>query len=169
MVAQAPPPSEYNYERNSERESSRIMRENNVCCAFRPVRFGMTLDDVWKAPPDTLLLMGLCPTLWATTISVFFPWTTEVLWGQGGQWSWPRAGNREHFPSWPNILRRGSVAKGVGGITCMLGTTRCLESSVLLSMRLLQSSRSKVLQEKVSEQSGRSSSSTWPGSFIHRG
>lgn len=31
----------------------------------------------------------------------------------------------------------------------MLGTTRCLESSVLLSMRLFQSSRSRVLREKV--------------------
>ena len=34
-------------------------------------------------------------------------------------------------------------------VTCMLGTTRCLESSVLLSMRLPQSSRSRVLWEKA--------------------
>lgn len=31
----------------------------------------------------------------------------------------------------------------------MLGTTRCLESSVLLLMRLHQSSRSSVLQEEA--------------------
>lgn len=38
---------------------------------------------------------------------------------------------------------------GMGSVTCMLGTTKCLESSVLLSMRLPQSSRSRVLQEKA--------------------
>lgn len=36
----------------------------------------------------------------------------------------------------------------------MLGTTRCLESSVLLSMRLLQSSRSRVLWEKLHQHRG---------------
>lgn len=36
----------------------------------------------------------------------------------------------------------------------MLGTTRCLESSVLLSMRLFQSSRSRVLREKLHEHRG---------------
>lgn len=45
----------------------------------------------------------------------------------------------------------------------MLGTTRCLESSVLLSMRLFQSSRSKVLREKAGQQS--SSFSSQPGGF----
>lgn len=34
----------------------------------------------------------------------------------------------------------------------MLGTTRCLESSVLLSMRLHQSSRSSVLWEEARQQ-----------------
>lgn len=39
------------------------------------------------------------------------------------------------------------------GCTCTLGTTRCLESWVLLSMRLFQSSKSTVLREKTRQQS----------------
>lgn len=98
--------------------------------------------------------MGLCPTLWGTSGSVFFPWTTGISWGQGGP---------------GNISLPGSACSetGLSGITCMLGTTRCLESSVLLSMRLLQSSRSKVLREKVGQQSGSSSFSIRPGGFIY--
>lgn len=39
------------------------------------------------------------------------------------------------------------------GGTCTLGTTRCLESWVLLSMRLFQSSKSTVLRDKAHQQS----------------
>lgn len=41
------------------------------------------------------------------------------------------------------------------GDTCTLGTTRCLESWVLLSMRLFQSSKSTVLRDEVHQQSKR--------------
>lgn len=37
--------------------------------------------------------------------------------------------------------------------TCTLGTTRCRESWVLLSMRLFQSSKSTVLRDKTRQQS----------------
>ena len=50
----------------------------------------------------------------------------------------------------------------------MLGTTRCLESSVLLSMRLPQCSRSRVLREKASQHSGSGSFPIQPRSLTHR-
>lgn len=46
---------------------------------------------------------------------------------------------------------------GLSDITCVLGTTRCLESSVLVSMRLFQSSRSRELREEGGQRSGGSS------------
>lgn len=165
---QAPPHSEYNYEGNPEREPPRIMKENNACCTFRPVRFGMTPDDIRKGPSDTPLLVGLCPTLWATTVSVLFPLNHRGLAGPGRTAVLAQGRQQGTFPFLAQHPETRLSGEG-GGITCMLGTTRCLESSVLLLMRLLQSSRSKVLWEKVGQQSGRSSSSTWPGSFIHRG
>lgn len=45
-----------------------------------------------------------------------------------------------------------TIESGWGG-TCTLGTTRCLESWVRLSMRLFQSSRSTVLREEARQQS----------------
>lgn len=47
----------------------------------------------------------------------------------------------------------GEQTHGIGGGTCTLGTTRCLESWVLLSMRLFQSSKSTVLRDEVHQQS----------------
>lgn len=96
-----PAPSVYNCKGSPEREQPRTTRGNKECCSFRPVRFGVTPNDMGKAaqiPHSSWVSVPPCRTQVGPSSS---PWTVGISWGQGGQWPWPRAGSRERFPSWP--------------------------------------------------------------------
>lgn len=104
----------------------------------------------------------LCPPVQGTRGSGLFLWTTGVLCGQEGHWSQPTGSlaatpqgkGQGTFPFSALHCNETGHKSEAWSVTCIFGTTRCLESSVLLSMRLLQSSRSTVLWEKLHQLRG---------------